>query len=331
LKIKVTIQGQIGHCGSLEGFIGFASAKDLYEHSFADVLNEDTGEGYQRPRNIQHSKSFKQYILTPRASTIPLTFNLRRDLRNSWSIERLPYGRAILHLKEGTRCLAQVDCQHRLGELKDLDIPLAFMAFIGLDLRTEMAMFNIINSKAKGLSSSLTDYHESNLIEDLINDAPHLFIAKKLNDDPSSPWHKMIRYGGETTSGLKRRTSLRMMQKTIQKFLKQVEGSRDFSTEDYYQLIASYWSSIKRIFSNEWKYYRSNLLTKGIGLYSLMYLLSDLVIKAPENVEWEGYFDGYLGMIKANIDWNSHGMFADAGGQKGAIQVYHSLKRVCGL
>ena len=66
-----------------------------------------------------------------------------------------------------------------------------------------MALFNIINSRAKGLSSSLTDYHESNLLSDLAKEAPHLFIARRLNEDPDLPWYRLIRYGGERTSGLR--------------------------------------------------------------------------------------------------------------------------------
>ena len=51
--------------------------------------------------------------------------------------------------------MAQVDCQHRLGHLSDLPIMLPFMCFIGLTEREEMEVFNVINSKAKGLSTSL--------------------------------------------------------------------------------------------------------------------------------------------------------------------------------
>ncbi|NIN63837.1 MAG: hypothetical protein GTO63_03810, partial [Anaerolineae bacterium] len=103
----------------------------------------------------------------------PLTFNLRKELAGAWELRRRTNGRADLLIRPGVRCLAQVDCQHRLGELYDSEVPLAFMAFIGLDLRTEMGLFVIINSKAKGLSSSLTDFHESNLINDLAAEAPH--------------------------------------------------------------------------------------------------------------------------------------------------------------
>ena len=77
--------------------------------------------------------------------------------------------------------MAQVDCQHRLGNLCDLSIPLPFMCFIGLSEREEMEVFSVINSKAKGLSTSLLDYHEAQLAESLAQERPELFIALQLN------------------------------------------------------------------------------------------------------------------------------------------------------
>ena len=128
------LSGIIGKCGHLNAFIGFAPAKNLYNYSFADVLNEDTGTGYQRPMNRVHSKSFCQYMEMPGTSTIPLTFNLRPDLSKYWSLRRKKDGLTQLIIKANCPCLAQVDGQHRLGKMADSDIPLAFMTFIGLDL-----------------------------------------------------------------------------------------------------------------------------------------------------------------------------------------------------
>ena len=328
-KDAVILRGQLGRCGHLEVFLGFASSQVLYRSSFADILQEETGEGYQRPRNVAHSRGFREYILQPGTSTIPLTFNLRGEMRRHWQIERDPSdGMCSLYLAKDAQCMAQVDCQHRLGELAGEVISLAFMSFIGLDLRMEMALFNIINSRAKGLSSSLTDYHESNLLADLAGEAPHLFIARKLNEDPASPWYKLIRYGGETTSGLKRRTSLRMMQKTVQRFLKQTNGLALGNIDDKYEVVARYWRAVTRVFPDEWRDHRHHLLTKGIGLYSLMYLLADIVQRYGGRCPSEDEFVSELLPLQACIDWASKGMFADAGGQKGAIEVYGVLKRV---
>lgn len=322
---EIAVRGQIGICGAREVFLGFAPASTLYKLSFADILNEDTGEGYQRPYNKKHSGNFKKYIHLEGSSTIPLTFNLRKSLSHAWQIAKTGNEYATLILDGEAKCLAQVDCQHRLGELQHSIIPLAFMTYIGLDLREEMAMFTVINSKAKGLSSSLTDYHESNLLNDLAAEAPHLYIARRLNEDPNSPWYKLIRYGGETTSGLKRRTSFRMMQKAVQHVLKGTNGQLG-GLDDKYDIIKEYWNAIKQVFPTEWEDHRHHLISKGVGLYSLMMLLPDLVNECPDTFYSSSFFVEKLIPMKTKVDWSSKGTFAAAGGQKGAKEAYCLLK-----
>lgn len=328
-KYDIFINGQLGTCGHLQTFLGFAPAYLLYSQSFADTLSEDTGIGYQRPRNVSHSRSFRQYIGQPETSTIPLTFNLRKPKSKDWQIKILDKnaGYAVLQMRSTSKPLAQVDCQHRIGELNDLDIPLAFMAFIGLDLRAEMALFTIINSKAKGLSSSLTDYHESNLLTNLSEDAPHLYIARRLNDDSNSPWYQQIRYGGETNSGLKRRSSFRMVQKTVHKFLREIDHIPLGVADDIYQLIAEYWWAIRQLFPKDWANPRKSLLTKGIGLYSLMRLLPELLSNTNPIPKSCNEYTKILAPLASSIDWASKGMFAGAGGQKGVAEVYQHLKK----
>lgn len=327
IKSAIYIDGILGNAGGLEVFIGFAPASVLYEHSFPDILNEDSGEGYQRPFNKTHSLDFKHYILRTGSSTPPLTFNLRKENDTYWRIESGYRNSAILHLQEGVKCLAQVDCQHRLGELEGVDVPLAFMTYIGLNLRQEMAIFNVINSKTKGLSSSLTDYHESKLLSDLTTDAPHLYISRKLNEDQTSPWYRLIRYGGETTSGLKRRASFRMIQKTVQTFLNQTKSVLDYSIEEKYQVVVCFWKAVQVTFPDAWKDHRSNLITKGVGLYGLMQLLGDIVKSNPNADFTVDYFLTKLLPLKASIDWSSQGRFAYVGGKKGVQDVYRALKK----
>jgi DGQHR domain-containing protein len=205
------------------------------------------------------------------------------------------------------------------------------MSFIGLDLRAEMAQFVIINSKAKGLSSSLTDYHDSNLLSDLATEAPHLFIARKLNEDPESPWFKLIRYGGETTSGLKRRTSFRMMQKAISRFLSQVKGINLGKINDIYAIIRDYWEAVQMVFPHEWADHRHHLVTKGVGLHSLTRLLADLITTGKHESYSVNFFKNRLAHLKGKIDWSSKGMFAHAGGQKGVQEVHLVLRRALGF
>ena len=78
-----------------------------------------------------------------------------------------------------------------------------------------MEVFNVINSKAKGLSASLLDFHDAQLASDLVGDRPELFIALYLNNETGSPWYRQLDLGGNATSGLGRRASLRTMQKAV--------------------------------------------------------------------------------------------------------------------
>src|SRR5689334_4432881 len=111
--------------------VGFAPAQILHAVSFADVLDEDAGRGYQRRFNSAHSLDFRKYIQSPGSTTIPLTFNLRPHEDGAWRLcDRK--GGVSLEIREGVRVLAQVDCQHRLGHLSNMDIELPFMCFIGL-------------------------------------------------------------------------------------------------------------------------------------------------------------------------------------------------------
>ena len=75
-------EGILGMSAGREVFLSFAPANILYSLSFADVLDEDTGCGYQRRFNPAHSLDFRKYIQREKSSTIPLTLNAReRTLR----------------------------------------------------------------------------------------------------------------------------------------------------------------------------------------------------------------------------------------------------------
>ena len=163
----LSIECMLGRAAQRRVLIGFAPADLLHALSFADVLDEDTGRGYQRRFNSLHSLDFRKYIQKDNSTTIPLTFNLRPRDDGAWRIVERGSSRARLEISApNVKVLSQVDCQHRLGHLSDLSVELPFMCFIGLSEREEMEIFNVINSKAKGLSSSLLDFHDAQLSTD---------------------------------------------------------------------------------------------------------------------------------------------------------------------
>ncbi len=327
---RIKIRGSVGLCGSRRVFLGFAPASLLHAVSFADVLNEETGKGYQRRFTDPHSLEFRRYIQKAGATTIPLTFNLRPSSTKHWSLNKGRDGEAILELDPSYgRILTQVDCQHRLGYLKDIPISLAFMTFIGLSIREEMEVFNTINSKAKGLSSSLLDYHDARLSADLGTAKPEIFIALKLTETQESPWYRRLDLGGKKTVGMRRYASLRTMQKAVRRFLRESSILETRSVDDTAVVVEQFWTAITKVLSHEWNDPRKHFLTKGIGVYSLMSIAGDLYVESVrQKVQCDiEFFVGVLSDFITDIDWSSSGPLKGFGGASGADQALELIRK----
>jgi DNA sulfur modification protein DndB len=323
----IYISGIVGYSASRRVLIGFAPTNLLHSISFADVLDEEQGRGYQRRFNPQHSLDFRRYIQKDSSSTIPLTFNLRPSKDNSWQLEELsPPHANLLIRRDAGKVLAQVDCQHRLGYLNDLEIILPFMCYLGLSEREELEIFNIINSKAKGLSSSLLDFHDATLATDLAKERPELFIALYLNNTSESPWYRQLDLGGVGTSGLMRRASLRTMQKAIKRFLSQTQILRNNSAESAAKMVLDFWAAVALLLKVAWDNPRKYLVTKGIGVYSLMGIASDLYREGTDRTADKRYFISRLSEFITDIDWTSEGPLKGLGGDSGVTLAVNLLR-----
>lgn len=310
--------GIVGMSAGREVFLGFAPANLLHSLSFADVLDEDTGRGYQRRFNPAHSLDFRKYIQMEKSTTIPLTFNARARSDEAWRLERGTGRQARLVVAdESAKILTQVDCQHRLGHLNDLTLILPFMCFLGLTEREEMEIFNVINSKAKGLSTSLLDFHDATLASDLASDRPELFIALHLNNENQSPWYRQLNLGGNTTSGLTRRASLRTMQKAIKRFLTQTKLLHRRKSDAVAQIVLDFWSAVALLLRDAWDNPRKSIVCKGVGVYALMGIAGDLVNEAGSAVIDKRYFSNKLSDFILEIDWSNSGPFRGLGGEGG--------------
>lgn len=309
--------------------MGFAPCSLLCKLSFPDVLDEEKGVGYQRRINTPHSLNFREYISGEGATTIPLTLNLRHPSADRWLLERHKNGTATLTVLAIEKIFSQVDCQHRLGHLADRDISLPFMTFLGLTVREEMEIFNVINGKAKGLNPSLIDYHEATLrAPTLANAKPELHIAMQLNERKDSPWCQRLDLGGNGSVGLKRYASLRTMQKAARRFLKTSQlDAKDFAVVAPAACIA-FWKAIQMLLPQQWDEPRRHLLIKGIGVYSLMSLAGDLVRegRALQLDLDDKYFAAVLSDFIRAIDWSNHGPMRGFGGQSGADRAYQLIR-----
>lgn len=326
----IILDCQVGNSAARRVLLGFAPASLLHRLSFADILNEDTGEGYQRRFNTKHSQDFRRYIRKPTAATPPLTLNLRPDTDNLWRLSEQDGNRAQLIIEQSAnKIMAQVDCQHRLGYLEDLDIPLPFMCFLGLDVTEEMEVFNIINSKAKGLSTSLLDFHDAQLSQDLAKERPEIFIALYLNSDPRSPWHRQLDLGGSTTSGLQRRASLRTMQKAIKRFLAATRILDLHPTERAAALVLGFWQAVAEALPEQWAKPRRHVLNKGVGVYALMDIAADIYGETKDKTGSDSrLFVNALLDFADQVDWSNEGPFKGLGGEGGVRMAVDYIREV---
>lgn len=316
---EIILDCMLGRCAQRRVLLGFAPANVLHAISFADVLDEDTGRGYQRRFNAQHSLDFRRYIRKPTSATIPLTFNLRPRTDRAWQLVEIDRKRAKLRINpDAGKVLAQVDCQHRLGHLSDLTIELPFMCFIGLSEQGEMEVFNVINSKAKGLSTSLLDFHDAQLSIDLAADRPELFIALFLKNDARSPWYLQLDLGGTSTSGMTRRASLRTLQKAIKRFLAKTKITRTQSADVAANVVLEFWRAVAVALPEQWSNPRKHLVTKGIGVYALMDIAADLYNEAGPSQPCDNrYFAAALSDFAGEFDWSTDGPLKGLGGEGG--------------
>jgi DGQHR domain-containing protein len=327
---SLNFSGQIGRCGDREVFLGFAVAADLYRVSFPDILDEVSGKGYQRRFHREHSLEFKRYIQQPGSTTIPLTFNLRPG-HKGWKLTRESTGATLVIDVDKGPVMAQVDCQHRLGYLRESPISFAFMAYIGLGTDEEIEIFRVINGKAKGLSGSLLDFTEARLVEDDLKAArPELFIALVLHEDQRSPWHQRLDLGGNRTTGPLRVASLRTMQKAARRFLREAGLSGKDVDETVATKVIDFWKAVTLVLADQWNHPREHMLIKGIGVYCLMSLAGELYREAiskglPCDID---YFIAELSDFIQTIDWSNKGPLKGYGGASGADAALELLRQL---
>ena len=329
---RIRLHGQLGMCGGREVFLGFASAAQLCRISFSDVLDETTGVGYQRRFCSEHSLAFKRYIQGEGATTIPLTFNLRQGTPHRWALDRGRNGQlAVLKLDSGgPPVMAQVDCQHRLGYLRESPISFPFMVFLGLTVDEEMRIFRDINGKAKGLNSSLLDYTEAKLAQDDLGVAhPEIALALHLQEDPDSPWRHQLDLGGNRTTGTQRIASLRTMQKAIRRFRREAQNDKANLDDVAHQLI-DFWKAVAQVYAYPWLQPRRHLIRKGIGVYALMSMAGLFVREARTNKRRvdKDYFLEKLSDFSDHINWSNNGPMKGFGGAHGADQAFELMKMV---
>lgn len=152
--VQCKMRGKVAYQGHL-------SAIDALNLTYVKPYNDPSGKGYQRPVDPKRCNDFALYLSQgDNALFTPILLNAAGE----WEFVpydkiRPSYGRLICKGKASL-----MDGQHRLGGIKryiqetNSNINVPFLAFHFLDEDEEIQLFDTINTKAKGIGSSLSKY-----------------------------------------------------------------------------------------------------------------------------------------------------------------------------
>jgi DNA sulfur modification protein DndB len=233
---------------------GFVSSQVAVTFSYSKLYNDPSGKGYQRPINKKRCSDFADYLSKVEDSLYtPILLNAAGNWEfHAYDSLRPNLGRLICKKKA-----TLMDGQHRLGEIKEyinetnstLNVP--FLAFHYLDDDEEIKLFDVINTKAKGIGMSLSRY--LNRDKDDIS-----WVATNLILKPESPFFnkgtltgKRSKEKGITLQNLYNMVKLLTKKSVLEKLPK----------EKKLNLCLFYFNTIKELFPDEWDDYKLYRMT----------------------------------------------------------------------
>ncbi|MFZ5995073.1 MAG: DGQHR domain-containing protein [Thermodesulfobacteriota bacterium] len=301
-------------------FYVFSIESDLlYRIAYVSRREADKKEGYQRNLSVKRAKEINDYVFKLKG-IIPNNIILNFDVDLNYDASRQTIS---FDVKDDIAWV--IDGQHRLFGLSlgDKAIDVVVVAFEKLDIPNQARIFRVINSTQKGVNASLI-YDLIDLVKDanFLEERAHELV-KKLNDDPESPWYQQIKMLG-TGRGLITQgafvDNLRLLLDEEKRAVLHI-----YTEEEQYGILKNYFSAVKFLLPEDWGNANS-LLTKTMGFYSMMLLLStvlQLCLSATSDFKVNSII-GILEPIK-DYDFSSKGLLKGVSGKAGVERIVSEL------
>lgn len=281
---------------------GFVASQIAVNFSYSKLYNDSSGKGYQRPINNKRCKDFASYLSQGEDSLYtPILLNACGYWEfHAYDIQRPSLGRLICKKKA-----TLMDGQHRLGGIKEyinetdstLNVP--FLAFHYLDDDEEIKLFDVINTKAKGIGTSLSRYLNRN--NDDIS-----WVATNLILKLESPFFKKGTLIGKRSK--EKNVTLQNLYNIVLLLTKK-SALESLSKEKKLNLALFYFNLIKELFPQEWddnKLYRMTHITclNALAIAGNQIINENYLTKSqqPDSVK----ITNMLRNLK-DIDWSSSG------------------------
>lgn len=120
------------------------------------------------------------------------------------------------------------------------------------------------------------------------------------------------------------------MQKATKRFLRDTKILSNRSPDFAAQVVLDFWIAVSVLSREAWDHPRRHLINKGVGVYALMGIASD-VYKESEctgAVCDKRYFLGRLSEFINEIDWSSTGDLTGLGGEAGVKSALKLIRNV---
>lgn len=295
--LKSKLRGKVVYQSHLPASIAFnLTSIKLY--------NDPSGKGYQRPTDTKRVNDFAMYLSKgDEALFTPILLNSAGMWEFSpYDSNRPSYGRLLCKGKASV-----MDGQHRLGGIKryieetNSEINIPFMTFHYLDEDEEIKLFDTINTKAKGISSSLSKFlkRESDELS---------WMATELLTQNESPFYHIGSITGKRSKG--RHVTLQNLYRILKYFFMDSEVLH-LSKNEKVGIVLRFFNQIRENYPNEWLNYKEFKLTHIVCLDALAMACSKIL---PYCKKQNGKQIDYSELLKCisrlkKIDWSVEGPF----------------------
>lgn len=281
---------------------GFVSSHVAINFSYSKPYNDPSGKGYQRPINKNRSKDFANFLSQGEDSLYtPILLNAAGNWEfHAYNKDRPSFGRLVSMKKASL-----MDGQHRLAGIEeyvrktDATLNIPFLAFHYLDEDEEIKFFDIINTKAKGIGTSLSRFLNRN--NDDIS-----WIASNLILRPESPFYSKGTLIGKRTKD--KNITLQNLYNIVGLLIKKSD-LEDLTKEKILSITLFYFNTIKEILPDKWEDNKTYRLTHIISLNALAIVGNEIINENFLHKSQQPNSSKILSMLEnlKQIDWSANG------------------------
>lgn len=318
--IENVLQGKLRGKVAYQSFFSAAIGTGLL---YVKPFDHPSGKGYQRPVDSKRCEDFSKYLSQgDEAQFTPILLNAAGNWEFSpYDRSRPTIGRLICKGKASL-----MDGQHRIGGIQlytretNSDINIPFICYHFLDDDEEIKLFDTINTKAKGIGSSLSRF--------LRRDSDDIsWIATELMVMPMSPFYSIGSIIGKRSKG--RHVTLQNLYRTLH-LITADQRLTARSRQEKLDFVLRYYSEIQQVCSEQWSDYKAYRISHIVCLDALSIAGRDIWLNClKENKRSIDYGKMIRSVQKlATVDWSSSGPLKYLKGLSGSKSLAKDLIEV---